>query len=71
MMMSDLDNDIKTGLELLKEDFIMKNPKWMKELEIMVSRETVKEPTVSHTLFQHTSLTVINCDYIRRINFQR
>lgn len=31
------DNDIKTGQELLKEDFIMKNPKWMKELEIMVS----------------------------------
>jgi meiotic recombination protein SPO11 len=31
------ENDIKTGLELMKEDFIMKNPKWMKELEIMVS----------------------------------
>lgn len=30
------ENDIKTGKELLKEDFIMKNPKWMKELEIMV-----------------------------------
>ena len=32
------ENDIKTGQELMKEDFIMKNPKWMKELEIMVSR---------------------------------
>jgi DNA topoisomerase VI subunit A len=31
------ENDIKTGHELMKEDFIMKNPKWMKELEIMVS----------------------------------
>ena len=31
------ENDIKTGKELLKEDFIMKNPEWMKELEIMVS----------------------------------
>jgi meiotic recombination protein SPO11 len=31
------ENDIKTGQELMKEDFIMKNPKWMKELEIMVS----------------------------------
>jgi DNA topoisomerase VI subunit A len=30
------ENDIKTGHELMKEDFIMKNPKWMKELEIMV-----------------------------------
>jgi hypothetical protein len=32
------ENDIKTGQELMKEDFIMKNPKWMKELEIMVRR---------------------------------
>ena len=31
------ENDIKTGHELMKEDFIQKNPKWMKELEIMVS----------------------------------
>jgi hypothetical protein len=31
------ENDIKTGQELMKEEFIMKNPKWMKELEIMVS----------------------------------
>ena len=59
-MMSDLDNDIKTGLELLKEDFIMKNPKWMKELEIMVSRETViffKEGTtnLSHTPSTHVA----------------
>ena len=30
------ENDIKTGKEMLKEDFIMKNPEWMKELEIMV-----------------------------------
>ena len=31
------EGDIKTGKELLKEDFIMKNPQWMKELELMVS----------------------------------
>ncbi len=31
------ENDIKTGKELLKEDFIRKNPEWTKELEIMVS----------------------------------
>ena len=30
------ENDIKTGKELMKEDFIQKNPEWMKELEIMV-----------------------------------
>jgi meiotic recombination protein SPO11 len=31
------ESDIKTGMELMKEDFIMKNPEWMKELETMVS----------------------------------
>lgn len=30
------EGDIKTGKELLKEDFIIKNPKWMNELELMV-----------------------------------
>lgn len=30
------ENDIKTGQELMKEEFIQKNPEWMKELEIMV-----------------------------------
>ena len=30
------ENDIKTGKELLKEDFIRKNKEWTKELEIMV-----------------------------------
>lgn len=30
------ENDIKTGQELMKEEFIQKNPLWMKELEIMV-----------------------------------
>ncbi|KAL7550982.1 hypothetical protein ACHAWF_014201 [Thalassiosira exigua] len=29
------ENDIKTGKELLQEAFIMKNPEWMKELQIM------------------------------------
>jgi meiotic recombination protein SPO11 len=36
-------NDIKTGKELLQEDFIKKNPKWMKELEIMVSTKKKAE----------------------------
>jgi meiotic recombination protein SPO11 len=30
------ESDIKTGKELMKEDFILKNPAWVKELEIMV-----------------------------------
>lgn len=37
------ENDIKTGKELLKEDFIMKNPEWMKELEIMVKTKKKAE----------------------------
>ena len=37
------ENDIKTGKELLQEAFIMKNPKWMKELQIMVR-------LINHTL---------------------
>jgi meiotic recombination protein SPO11 len=35
------ENDIKTGKELMKEDFIMKNPKWMAELQIMVRFSSV------------------------------
>lgn len=37
------ENDIKTGKEMMKEDFIMKNPKWMKELEIMVKTKKKAE----------------------------
>jgi meiotic recombination protein SPO11 len=37
------ENDIKTGKELLKEDFIQKNPSWLKELEIMVKTKQKAE----------------------------
>jgi meiotic recombination protein SPO11 len=37
------ENDIKTGKELLQEAFIMKNPKWMKELQIMVKTKQKAE----------------------------
>uniref|UniRef100_A0A7S4HJY7 DNA topoisomerase (ATP-hydrolyzing) n=1 Tax=Odontella aurita TaxID=265563 RepID=A0A7S4HJY7_9STRA len=37
------ENDIKTGKELLKEEFIMKNPKWMKELQLMVKTKKKAE----------------------------
>lgn len=30
------EHDIKTGKELLEEDFIKKNPEWLSELEMMV-----------------------------------
>ena len=36
-------NDIKTGKELLQEDFIKKNPKWMKELQLMVTSKKKAE----------------------------
>mmetsp|Transcript_22517 Transcript_22517/g.45302 ORF Transcript_22517/g.45302 Transcript_22517/m.45302 type:complete len:454 (+) Transcript_22517:2-1363(+) len=37
------ENDIKTGKELLQEAFIMKNPQWMKELQIMVKTKQKAE----------------------------
>lgn len=37
------DNDIKTGKELLKEDFIVKNPRWTEELQIMVKTKKKAE----------------------------
>jgi len=36
-------NDIKTGKELLQEDFIQKNPAWMKELQLMVTSKKKAE----------------------------
>lgn len=35
--------DIKMGKELLKESFITKNPKWAKELEIMINTKQKAE----------------------------
>ena len=37
------ENDIKTGKELMEEEFIKKNPKWMKELETMVKTKKKAE----------------------------
>mmetsp|Transcript_10069 Transcript_10069/g.13299 ORF Transcript_10069/g.13299 Transcript_10069/m.13299 type:complete len:439 (+) Transcript_10069:358-1674(+) len=37
------ENDIKTGKEMLNEDFIKQNPAWMKELEIMVKTKKKAE----------------------------
>jgi meiotic recombination protein SPO11 len=40
------ENDIKTGKELLKEEFIMKNPAWVKEIEIMVRGSAEDDPSM-------------------------
>ena len=37
------ESDIKTGKELMTEGFIRKNPKWMKELEIMIKTKKKAE----------------------------
>ena len=37
------ENDIKTGKELMQEEYIQKNPKWMKELKIMVKTKKKAE----------------------------
>lgn len=37
------ESDIKTGKELMMEGFIRKNPKWMKELEIMIKTKKKAE----------------------------
>lgn len=37
------DKDIETGKQLMKEEFIQKNPKWMKELEIMLKTKKKAE----------------------------
>lgn len=37
------DYDIRTGEKLLKEEFIQKNPQWMKELELMVKSKEKAE----------------------------
>merc|ERR1719162_1318515 len=37
------ENDIRTGKELMKEEFILKNPEWVKELEIMVKTKKKAE----------------------------
>lgn len=54
------ENDIKTGLELMKEDFIQKNPKWMKELEIMVGVVVPRSPRFhrpAHHIRQRLNIT--------------
>jgi len=54
------ENDIKTGKELLKEDFIKKNKEWMKELEIMVKTKKKAEiQALSSFGFQYITETYL------------
>lgn len=48
------ESDIKTGKELLKEDFIQKNPEWTRELELMIkSKEKAEIQALSSFGFQY------------------
>ena len=50
------EHDLKTGRELLEEEFIQKNPAWMKELEIMVkTKEKAEIQSLSSFGFQYLS----------------
>lgn len=54
------ENDIKTGKELLKEDFIRKNKEWTKELEIMVKTKKKAEiQALSSFGFQYITETYL------------
>ena len=54
------DTDIKTGKELLNEDFIKKNPLWMKELQIMVTTKKKAEiQALSSFGFQYITETYL------------
>mmetsp|Transcript_18264 Transcript_18264/g.30458 ORF Transcript_18264/g.30458 Transcript_18264/m.30458 type:complete len:413 (-) Transcript_18264:801-2039(-) len=50
------EQDIKTGIEMLEEDFIKKNPAWYKELELMVkTKEKAEIQALSSFGFQYLS----------------
>lgn len=54
------ENDIKTGKELLKEDFIIKNKEWMKELQIMLDTKKKSEiQALSSFGFQYVTETYL------------
>ena len=54
------EHDVKTGKELLQEDFIKSNPAWHKELEIMVKSKVKAEiQALSSFGFQYLSQTYL------------
>lgn len=54
------ENDVKCGKEMMKEDFILKNPKWMKELATMVKTKKKAEiQALSSFGFQYITETYL------------
>ncbi|CAB4284356.1 unnamed protein product [Prunus armeniaca] len=54
------DQDIKTGKEMLEEDFVKKNPKWVEELTLMVKTKQKAEIQALSTFgFQYLSETYL------------
>jgi meiotic recombination protein SPO11 len=51
-------NDVKTGQELLEEDFIKANPAWVKELEMMVATKEKAEIQ---------ALSSFDCQYLTKV----
>ena len=54
------DKDIKTGQELLEEDFVKQNPAWVKELRLMLSTKVKAEiQSLSSFDFQYLTTTYL------------
>ena len=54
------EHDIKTGKNLLEEEFIKKNPIWLKELELMVkTKEKAEIQALSNFGFQYLTKTYL------------
>eukprot|EP00954_Amorphochlora_amoebiformis_P021007 1343477-Amorphochlora_amoeboformis.AAC.1 len=54
------EHDIKTGKQLLNEEFIKKNPEWHAELELMVkSKEKAEIQALSNFGFQYLTKTYL------------
>ncbi|KAL0211718.1 hypothetical protein RCL1_005344 [Eukaryota sp. TZLM3-RCL] len=54
------DKDLKTGKELLEEDFVKRNPKWVRELEIMIkTKEKAEIQALSTFGFQFLTETYL------------
>ena len=54
------EHDIKTGKELLQEEFIQQNPKWMKELQLMVqTKQKAEIQALSSFGFQYITETYL------------
>ena len=51
------EHDKKMGEELLKEPFVMRNPAWVKELELMVKSGEKAEIQVRVVLFSYDYAT--------------